>query len=122
MSTDVLVSVIATAPPETHPAIIEAVRQRHDVDGGPVHEVWRKTYSGSDGPDDLCLGSYRVVGLGDGIHDTHSIRTKRDLIRVVADQTRLRVLAAGATKCTVIVHDVEDTPSITLVTDGSEDR
>jgi hypothetical protein len=122
VSTSVLIDIFAKASPETHPAIVDAVQQRHEGDGGPIHEVWRKGYSGTDGPDDLCLGSYRIVGLQDGIHDAYPIRTNRDLIRAVADQTRQRVLGSGAKKCTVTVHNVEDAPSITLMTDGSEDR
>lgn len=117
MSDSILLTILVTAPPGKHDAIQDAIAQNDRGRARPLHEVWHKRYSGQLGPTDVCFGSIREVGLGDPVVG-HAVNR----LRAVANQTRRRVIAAGAQECTVTAQDLDDTPFITLLTDGSVDR
>jgi hypothetical protein len=119
MSQEFLLTILANAPAEKWSAIKRAVRGT----GPDFHEVWEKRFQR---PGELNLGSIRVVGLGDGIHEEYGNWGAQDQARriafSVADQTRKRVLAAGAVRVTVTVQCLDDTPALTVDTNGEIDR
>ena len=92
-------------------------------DGADPHEVWEKRYSREWGQP-LALGSIRIVGAADGIHDdynTHGLGVgpRWKLAAALADQTRKRLLAAGAARCTVTVQALDSAPCVTTDQNGS---
>jgi hypothetical protein len=116
MSQEFLLTILANAPAEKWSAIKRAVRGT----GPEFHEVWEKRYQNIG---ELNLGSIRVVGLGDSVHkDWVSPGPGSRLAFAVANQTRRRVLAAGASRVTVTVQCLDDTPALTVDTHGEIDR